>query len=337
MKVLVTGGTGFTGSHSVRALVQAGHEVRLLARSAEKVRRVYGPLGLAMEDVVLGDMTDPSPVGEALEGCDGVLHAAAMVDLKARNASQVIATNTTGVANVIGAAVERGIERIVYVSSLAIFFRPGCPPLHTGMSIPPASTAYGESKTRAEIQVRTLQARGAPIHVTYPVGIIGPDDPDMSDANHAVYSWFRDLTVRTSSGFQIVDVRDVADLHCRLLEHEGPPGRFAAAGETVAWNDMPDFIESITGTRLRYLTIPGPLLRALGRVGDAVKRFRDFSFPLTHESMTFATQWPGTERPEASEALGLRWRPARETYEDTLRWMYCAGHLTAEQVGRLAD
>ncbi len=337
MRVMVTGGTGFTGSHSVRALQEAGHDICLLVRDPDKVKRVYEPLGVSIDDIVVGDMEDPGPVGEALSGCDAVLHAAAMVDLKASQARAVIETNRAGVENVVGQAAERGLERIVYVSSLSIFFHPGCPPLHPDLPIPPASTAYGESKAAAEVYVRSLQERGAPIHVTYPVGIIGPDDPGMSDANHAVYSWFRDLTLRTSSGFQIVDVRDVAELHRLLIEHRGRPGRFAAAGEMLAWNDIPEFISSLTGTRIRALTIPGPMLRVLGRIGDRVKGVVDFNFPLTRDSMCFATQWPGTEDPTASRSLGLRFRPVRETYVDTLRWMQRAGHLSAEQIGRLAD
>ena len=204
------------------------------------------------------------------------------------------------------------------------------------MSIPPAGTAYGESKARAEVLVRKLQSRGAPIHITYPVGIIGPDDPGMSDANHAVYTWFRDFTVDTSGGFQVVDVRDVAELHGLLIEHDAPPGRFPIAGEMLAWKEIPDFIASITGTRIRCVRLPGWLLRAAGRIGDRVKRIHEFNFPLTHDSMTLATQWPGAAPAEATWALGLRLRPLRETYADTLRWMFRAGHLGAEQVGRLA-
>ena len=336
---MVTGGTGFTGSHSVRALLDAGHEVRLLVRDAEKTERIYEPLGIATPEIVVGDMTDPGPVAEAIQGCDAVLHTAAMVDLKAQNAVAVLETNRRGVENVVGQAVELGVDRVVHVSSLSIFFHPGCPPLHTELPIPQASTAYAKSKAQAEEYVRRLQAEGAPIHVSYPVGIVGPDDPGvpgMSDANHAVYSWFRDLTVKTSSGFQLVDVRDVADLHRRLIEHDAPGGRFSAAGEMIPWNDIPDFFEDLTGVRLRYVTIPGKGLRALGWVGDQVKRVWDFSFPLTRDSMNFATQWPGTETPVASQELGVVFRPMVETYTDTLRWMHRAGRLPAKRVGKLA-
>ena len=107
MKVMVTGGTGFTGSHSVRALLAAGHEVRLLVRDPEKVKRIYEPHGIAFDEIVVGDMADAGRVLDALKGCDAVIHTAAMVDLKASHARQVLQTNLEGVRNVVGQAAEQ--------------------------------------------------------------------------------------------------------------------------------------------------------------------------------------------------------------------------------------
>jgi len=337
VKVLVTGGTGFTGSHTARALVAAGHEVRLLVRDAGKARRVFEPHGLTFEDLVVGDMTDPAAVEKALAGCDGVVHTAALVDLRRASARLVEDTNARGVEGVVGGAVERGISRIVYVSSLSVFFVPGGPPVSPELPIAPATTAYARSKAQAEVYVRELQAKGAPIRISYPAGIVGPDDPGMSDANHAVYSWFKDTGVVTSSGFQPVDVRDVAALHVKLLEL--PPGahRYAAAAEMLPWAEIYPLMDRITGRRMRRLAVSGRLMRAAGSVGDVVKRFYDFNFPLTRDSMEFATQWPGADAARTTRELGLAFRPIEETYRDTLAWMYRAGHLTAAHVGKLAS
>jgi nucleoside-diphosphate-sugar epimerase len=141
VKVLVTGGTGFTGSHTVRALVAAGHEVRLLVRDAAKVQRVFEPHGLELADLVVGDMTDAAAVEKALSGCEGVVHSAALVDLRRASARLVEATNARGVELVVGGAVQRGLPRIVYVSSLSVFFVPGGPRVRRSASrIRPASS-----------------------------------------------------------------------------------------------------------------------------------------------------------------------------------------------------
>jgi nucleoside-diphosphate-sugar epimerase len=336
VKVLVTGGTGFTGSHTVAALVAAGHDVRLLVRDAAKVGRVFAPHGLEPRDVVVGDMTDPAAVAKALAGCDAVVHSAALVDLRRSAARRVEETNTRGVELVVGGAAERGLARIVYVSSLSVFFAPGGPPVSPELPIAPATTAYARSKVHAEVYVRRLQAEGAPVAVSYPAGIVGPDDPGMSDANHAVYSWYRDTGIVTSGGFQCVDVRDVAALHVKLLEL--PPGshRYAAAAEMLPWAEIYALLDRLTGTRVRRFPAPGWLMRALGSVGDVVKHVYDFNFPLTRDSMEFATQWPGADASRTTRELGLAFRPVAETYRDTLAWLYRAGHLDARHVGRLA-
>ena len=249
MKVLVTGGTGFTGSHTVRALAAAGHEVRLLVRDAAKVARVFEPHGLALGDVVVGDMTDAGAVEKALVGCDGVVHSAALVDLRRASARRVEDINARGVELVVGGAARRGLPSIVYVSSLSVFFVPGGPPVSPELPIAPATTAYARSKAQAEVYVRALQAKGAPIRMSYPAGIVGPDDPGMSDANHAVYTWFADLGVVTSSGFQCVDVRDVAALHVKLVELPEGAHRYAAAAEMLPWSEIYPLMDRITGTR----------------------------------------------------------------------------------------
>ena len=338
MKVMVTGGTGFTGSHTVQAFVDAGHRVRLLVRDGEKVRRVFDPRGIAIPeaDVIVGDITDEGRVREAMDGCDGVFHAAALVDLRRSMADAVLRTNARGVDLVVGGAARRGLPSIVYVSSLSIFFVPGCAPLHPDMEIAPSSTAYAQSKADAEREIRRLQDEGASIRASYPTGIIGPDDPGMTDSNHAVYTWFKDTGVNTSSGFQIVDVRDLATLHLRLLELPPGPERYPAAGEFLSWPDTYDLMDGLTATRLLRPPIPGAAMRALGSLGDLVKRVWDFNFPLTRDSMEFATQWPGASAERTTEELGVSFRPAAETYADTLRWMYRAGHLSEKHVGLLA-
>jgi nucleoside-diphosphate-sugar epimerase len=335
---MVTGGTGFVGVHTVRALAAAGHDVRLLVRDRDKVARVYGAGGFVPSDLVAGDVTDESSVSEAMRGCDAVFHAAALVDLRRKMAARVHETNAAGAARVIGGAVKRGVPRIVYVSSMSIFFRPGAQPLTPESEIAPSTTDYGRSKIEAEHVVRRLQEGGAPIAISYPCGILGPDDPTMTEANRALWAWIAQLSIDTDGGFQPVDVRDVAALHVKLLELPPGPHRYAAASPMLSWAENYAVIERVTGRKLRLRApIPGPLLRGFGHLGDAVKRLIDFQFPLTFDAMEFATRWPGVDASRTTRELGLRFRPVDETYADTIRWLHRAGHLPAKLVGTLAE
>jgi dihydroflavonol-4-reductase len=334
MHVLVTGGTGFVGSHSARALRSAGHTLRLLARSREKVARVFADA--APEDVVVGDATDPSAVAKALDGVDAVVHCAAVVAIEARRAHEVRSTNLRAVERVVGGASERGIGAIVYVSSLGALFAPGAP-LSERSPLATAQSPYARSKADGEAHVRELQNAGAPIRTVYPPAIIGPDDPGLSEGNHTVRAFLRQLMADTSSGFEVVDVRDLAALIAALVAPSAAPGRYVVSGAYLPWTEAIALMDELTGRRVRRVRVSGPLLRRLGRIGDLVKRVYPFDFPLSGEAMDFATQWPGVLGSPAIDALGIRLRDARDTYTDTIRWLFRAGHLTRRQAGKLAD
>jgi len=334
VQVLVTGGTGFVGSHAVRALREAGHELRLLVRSPEKLTRVFGPEPPG--DVVEGDITDPDSVAKALAGVDAVVHSAAVVAIEAHRAQEMLRTNRRGVELVVGGACERGVRSIVYVSSMGAIFTPGTGPIRDDSPVAWADSAYGRSKADGEMLVRELQEAGGPIRTIYPAAVVGPEDPGLSEANHALVVYLRDTMVRTSSGFELIDVRDLAAVIAALAGPELPPGRYIPPGHFHAWPDLIDLMDELTGRRVRRLPVPGPALRVLGVLGDLVKRVLPFDFPLTSEAMHFATQWPGTVPSPALVDLDLSYRDARETYCETIRWLHRGGHLTAEQAGKLA-
>jgi dihydroflavonol-4-reductase len=336
MRVLVTGATGFVGSHAVVALLRAGHRVRCLVRDRSKLDRMLATHRIACEDVVVGDVTDADAAARALDGSEAVLHTAAIVALEASRASEVLGTNLRGVENVVGGAHARGIGSIVYVSSVGALWNPDGKVIREDSPLAVARSAYARSKADSERYVRDLQDRGAPIRCVYPCGVIGPHDPGLSEGNHTIRVFLRDLMVITSSGFSVVDARDLAVLLAALLASDTASGRFVVGGHYLPWGDVVALMDELTGRRVRRYRIPGPMLRALGRVGDAVKRVYPFDFPLTGEAMDFATMWPTAITSDEITRLGVRFRDARESYADAIRWMVEAGHLEPRLAGRLA-
>jgi nucleoside-diphosphate-sugar epimerase len=266
-----------------------------------------------------------------------VVHTAALVDLRRAAARLVEDTNARGVELVVGGAAHRGLASIVHVSSLGVFFVPGGPPLTPRLPVAPGTTAYARSKAHSEVYVRRLQDDGAPISICYPAAIVGPDDPGLSVPNIGLLSSMRDLWLITSGGIQVADVRDVAALHVTLLELPAGARRYAAAAEMLSWDELYQLCVRLTGLNMRRIRVPGALLRAAGSVGDVVKRFHDFDFPLTRDTMEFTTRWPGADAERTTRELGLVFRDVEATYRDTLTWMYSAGHLTATHVGKLAE
>jgi dihydroflavonol-4-reductase len=337
VRVLVTGGTGFVGSHTAAELAREGCEVRLLVRDPAKAARVFAPHGVALPECSVGDVTDVASVARALDGCDAVVHAAALVALESHRAGEVQRTNVAGAEIVLGEAMRRGLASIVYVSSSAALFRAGGPPIGPDSAVAEARSPYARSKAAAERFARGLLEGGAPLRISYPGGVVGPDDPGLSEMNHTLRVLVRDFVALTSSGVNVVDVRDLARAHAALALGRAAPGRYVVAGPFLAWREVADLLDAVTGRRVRRLPLPGSLLRGAGRVGDLAKRFVSFDFPLSHEAMTFATRWPGADSARTLEALGLRFRDPAESFADALRWLARAGHLAPELAGRLGE
>jgi nucleoside-diphosphate-sugar epimerase len=167
VRIFVTGGTGFLGSHVVAELVRNGHELRLLARSPEGVVAAVEPFGIEAPEHVIGDITEPDSVREGMAGCDAVLHAAAIYSLDVRKAKQVRVVNVEGTETVLAAAVEQKLDPIVYVSAIGALYPPdGVLTADSPVKGPPG--AYYGSKADAELIARRRQEEGAPVVSTYP-------------------------------------------------------------------------------------------------------------------------------------------------------------------------
>jgi dihydroflavonol-4-reductase len=335
VRVLVTGGSGFVGSHAVRALQEAGHEARLLVRSREKAARVLGALGVAPLELRVGDVTDASAVTAALDGCDAVLHAAAAVEI-GRSAAG-LEQNQVGDRNVLEGAAERGLDPIVHVSSVIALFPPQGPRFSVHDPVASLATAYGRSKAASERLARALQARGAPVAIAYPAGVYGPHDPGPGIGTRGLVDRLRYGWPLTSGGSACVDVRDLARLLAAAVVPGRGPRRYMAGGHFLRWAEEADLCERLTGRRVRRVPAPPPLVRAAGRVVDLVQRLvPSFSYPLTHEAAVLLTRFVPCDSDETLRELGVAFRPTEETLADAIGWLVEAGHLEARYAGRLA-
>jgi NAD(P)-dependent dehydrogenase (short-subunit alcohol dehydrogenase family) len=167
MKVLVTGGTGFVGSHSVKAIVDAGHDLRLLVRSPGRPAPALEPLGVRGVEHVVGDATDADSVRRAMDGCDAVVHDAAIFSYDARAARDMRRVNARATEVVLGAARDAGRNPIMHVSTYVALLPPGGV-LDGDSPVGDPRGAYARSKAETEQMARQLQEHGAPVVITYP-------------------------------------------------------------------------------------------------------------------------------------------------------------------------
>lgn len=328
LTVMVTGGTGFVGFHTVLALVNAGHDVRLLVRSPEKMKRVFEPMGLAGLPCIVGDITNKASVEQALDGCNAVVHSAAMVNVHARDSERVLANNLRGTQLVFGGAAERGIDRMVQVSSTTALFRPGARRIDETSPLGSAPSGYGRSKIECDKVVRKFQDEGVPIYTTYPGTVIGPDDPGMSEGMLGLKLMLDGgILMETTSGMQMIDARDLALAHVALLERGGPPDRYLIGGQYFTWPAYGDLLADVVGRPIPRINMPRGVFQFLGDVGEVVDRFVSLGMPLTREATRYATEWVETDDRYIKETIGLEYRDIRKTLYDAVFWLQGGGHL----------
>jgi nucleoside-diphosphate-sugar epimerase len=339
MRVLVTGGTGFLGSHTVAALLDSGYDVRLLVRSPQRIGPALTPLGVAQPDHVVGDVTDERAVDAALDGCDAVIHAASVVSLHVRDADRILETNRTSAALVLGQAAANGLDPIIHVSSIAAL-RHGTAddPVTADATLTESDGTYARSKAAAEQVARDLQAKGSPVVTVYPTMVLGPHDPNVGEGTSAWRNLLRGLIpALPPGGTHIVDVRDVAAAHLAMLEPGRGPRRFVTAGRHVTTKQVVEDLERATGRQLKVRTIPAGLVHAGGAVADAVQRALPVKLPFGYEAATTLTRDNRCDDTATWRELKVTPRPLQDTITDTVRWMAEQGLITAAQAGILGE
>jgi len=334
MRVMITGATGFVGYHTALALLAEGHEVSLLVRSERKMEQLFG--AGRIRHFTPGDITDAGSVRRAMDGCDAVVHSAAMVSTRAADAAAVYRTNVDGTSTVMESALAAGIERIIHVSSVTALYDPAASVLDEHSPPGTGATGYGRSKVACERYVRQLQASGNPVSITYPASVIGPDDPGLTEAHVGLQTCLQQFVPLMPSGNQYVDVRDIARVHLRLLDRPGTSGRFILGGHYVPWRELAGLLRKVTGRKPLELPMHAGLARLAGRLCDRVGGYIKLDLPLSEEGIADATNWVVMDSSGMERELDFRFRPVEESFRDATGWLYRAGHITAGQAGRAA-
>ena len=273
MKVLVTGGTGFVGSHLVKALCEQGHQVRVLFRSPKKLAVLKG-----LEfDGVQGDLDDVDTLTTACDGCDVVFHVAAKADYwKDDEKDLMIRINVDGTRNVLSVAKAAGVRRVIFTSSAsAIGFRAdGRSADETEpFTLPPERFWYAHSKGLAEKVVAEFVAQGLDVIILNPTVIIGPGDHNIISGTFIIETArFQWLVPMSSGGLSVIDVRDVVQAQINAMEKGQSGERYLLTTANYPYRVWFKMIAEASGVKPPIFTSPDWMLEPTARLIETLRK-----------------------------------------------------------------
>jgi dihydroflavonol-4-reductase len=314
-KTLVTGGTGFVGSHVVRALAARGDDIRLLVRRGSSLDHL-GDLELERSS---GDVLDRRAVARAMRGVDRVFHIAGTTSMLSQHRDKVFELNVRGTRIVLEESLKAGVERAVFTSSVAAI-GPAKPrgtadetqPFRAGS----LGIAYVNSKHEAEVEALRMAAHGLPVVIVNPSFVLGPDDPKGTSMELVRRFLLGRIPAYVDGGLNIVDVRDVALGHL-LADQKGEVGeRYILAARNFTFDRLFADMARLSGREHAPVKLPAmPTLLAIELMSRA-----GMPIPISPDEVRSANCWWTYRNAKAKRELGFAPRPHEETLEDAVRW-----------------
>jgi dihydroflavonol-4-reductase len=314
-RTLLTGGSGFIGSHLVRALAARGDELRLLLRRQADV----GHLADVEFERASGDVTDRRAVRRALDGVDRLFHVAGTTSLREADRERVFEVNVRGTRIVLEEALAAGVERVVHTSSVAAIgpARPHGTADETQLfTAGRLGIAYVNSKHEAEVEALRMAARGLPVVVVNPSFVFGPDDPTGTSMQLIRRFLLRRLPAYVDGALNIVDVRDVAEGHL-LADRAGVVGeRYILGARNFTFDRLFADLARISGVAPPPVKLPAPVVVA---AVETAARTR-LPLPASPDEARSAGLWWTYRNAKARRELGFDPRAHEVTLEDSVRW-----------------
>lgn len=323
---LVTGATGFVGSAVARALLGAGIGVRALARKGNDRRNLAG---LDVE-IAEGDLTDAASLKAAIRGCDLLFHVAADYRLWVRDPGQMMRTNVDGTEALMRAALDAGVSRVVYTSSVATLGhnQNGLSDETTPSTLADMTGPYKQSKFLAEALVRRMVAEeGLPAVIVNPSTPIGPGDVKPTPTGRLIVEAANGkVPAYVDTGLNIVHVDDVAAGHLLALDRGAIGERYVLGGDNLSLAGILAIIAQAAGRRPPVVKLPRLPLYPLAVVAEAWGRMSGREPFLTLDGLRMAKWRMWFSSAKAGQDLGYRTRPAEQAIHDAYRWFRDAGY-----------
>ncbi|HWH45494.1 MAG TPA: SDR family NAD(P)-dependent oxidoreductase [Thermoleophilaceae bacterium] len=315
-KTLLTGGTGFIGSHVARRLLERGDEVRITVREGSKLENLKG----LDYQAVTCDLLDRRSVRRALRAVDRVVHCAELASLARRDTDRMFEVNVLGTRTLFEECLRKGVERVVHTSSVAAI-GPAPRPRATAdenqiftagrLGIP-----YVNSKHEAEVEAMRLAAQGLPVVAVNPSWVFGEGDIYATSTGIVKRFLLGQIPAYVSGGVNVVDVNDVADGVLQADERGRIGERYILGNRNYTHDRLFADMARISGVEPPPLRLPAG---AALRVAQALEAMPGRP-PITVLEVKAATQWWTYKNAKAKRELGWTPSPHEDTVEATIAW-----------------
>jgi dihydroflavonol-4-reductase len=336
MKTLVTGATGFLGSHVARALAGRGENVRVLVRPSSDLRALEG----LDADRFTGDLRDRASLDRAMDGVQRVFHVAADYRLWARDPREIHESNVNGTQNLLDAAKHAGVEKFVYTSTVATIAVPregALPNEETQSSVKEMIGHYKRSKFEAEERALRAADSGLPVVIVNPTTPVGPGDWKPTPTGKIIVDFLNGrMPGYLDTGLNFVPVEDCARGHLLAAERGRVRERYILGGRNLTLKQMLEMLASASGRPAPRWKFPYVLAYAAGWVDTGVSRLlgREPQIPL--EGVRMARHKMFVDASKAERELGFAPGPIEAALERAVAWYESNGYVAAGRAPAVA-
>lgn len=328
MTTLVTGANGFVGAAVVRALLAAGERVRAFVRAGSDRRNLDG---LEVETAV-GDIREPATLAAAMRGCRAVFHVAADYRLWVPNADAMLATNVQGSVNVLDAAADAGVARVVYTSSVATLgLRKDRGPAdeETPVTLDDMIGAYKRSKYLAEQAVaRRAGELRLDVVTVNPSTPVGPGDIKPTPTGRIILdAALGKIPAFVDTGLNLVHVDDVARGHLLALEKGRGGERYILGGRDMSLEQILGLVADRCGRPRPKVRLPHWFVYPVAVGSELAARITRREPRVTLDGVRMSAKHMYFSSAKAERELGYTWRDPAEAVTDAIDWFARNGYL----------
>jgi dihydroflavonol-4-reductase len=335
MTTLVTGAAGFLGSHVARQLVARGDDVRVLVRASSSNRAISD---LSLE-YITGDLRDQSSLARAMSGVQRVFHVAADYRLWSQNPQDIYDSNVGGTKNLLAAARQTGVEKLIYTSTVATIAvdRPALPNEFTDSRLDEMVGHYKRSKWMAEQEVLQAASDGLPVVVAMPTTPVGPWDWKPTPTGKIIVDFLNGkMPGYVETGLNFVGVEDCAAGHLLLAEKGKIGERYLLGGENLTLKQVLDSLAQLTGLPAPKFKIPHGLALGVAYAETAFSRVIGREPQIPVEGVKIAQHLMFVDCTRAQKELGFRAEPVSAAFERAVRWYEKNGYVSNRRIKRMA-